>query len=66
MEEKNSGKDVQSLLMDYAEEKVEEETFESKMDSLFNQLDAQFEKVKRYANIDIPLDQVEIDQYKFK
>ena len=66
MDEKNSGKDVQSLLMDYAEEKVEEETFESKMDSLFNQLDAQFEKVKRYANIDIPLDQVEIDQYKFK
>ena len=67
MEEKNSGKDVQSLLMDFPEEeKVEEETFESKMDSLFNQLDAQFEKVKRYANVDVPLDQVEIDQYKFK
>ena len=66
MDEKNSGKDVQSLLMNYAEDKVEEETFESKMDSLFNQLDAQFEKVKIYANIDIPLDQVEIDQYKFK
>ena len=36
------------------------------MDSLFNQLDSQIEKVKIYANIDIPLDQMEINQYKFK
>ena len=69
MEEKENNhksSEVQSLFIDYAEEKKEEETFESKMDSLFNQLDEQFEKVKKYANFDIPLDQIELNQYKFK
>ena len=58
--------DVQSLVIDYSGEKKEEENFDKKMDSLFNQLDEQFEKVKRYANIDVPLDQIELNQYKFK
>ena len=58
--------EVQSLYINYAPEKKEEETFESKMDFLFNQLDEQFKKVKQYANFDIPLDQVELNQYKFK
>ena len=66
MEEKEKNSDIQSLMIDYIEDKKEEETFETKMDSLFNQLDVQFEKVKRYANIDVPLDQIEIDKYKFK
>ena len=69
MEEKENNhksSEVQSLFIEYAEEKKEEETFESKMDSLFNQLDEQFEKVKKYANFDIPLDQIELNQYKFK
>ena len=69
MEEKDNNGigDVQSLLINYTEEeKKEEENFDSKMDSLFNQLDSQIEKVKIYANIDIPLDQMEINQYKFK
>ena len=58
--------DVQSLVINYSGEKKEEENFETKMDSLFNQLDEQFEKVKRYANIDVPLDQIELNQYKFR
>ena len=69
MEDKeNNYKDneIQSLYIDYVGEKKEEETFESKMDSLFNQLDEQFEKVKKYSNFDIPLDQIELNQYKFK
>ena len=69
MEEKDNNEigDVQSLLIKSPEEeKKEEENFDTKMDSLFSQLDAQMEKVKRYANIDLPLDQVEINQYKFK
>ena len=62
MEEKDNNEigDVQSLLIKSPEEeKKEEENFDTKMDSLFSQLDAQMEKVKRYANIDLPLDQVE-------
>ena len=69
MEEKDNNEigDVQSLLIKSPEEeKKEEENFDTKMDSLFSQLDAQMEKVKRYAIIDLPLDQVEINQYKFK
>ena len=62
----NKMSEVQSLYINYAPEKKEEETFESKMDFLFNQLDEQFKKVKQYANFDIPLDQVELNQYKFK
>ena len=61
----NRSSDVQSLVIDIPVEKKEED-FETKMNSLFNQLDEQFEKVKRYANIDIPLDQIELNQYKFR
>ena len=61
MEEKENNhksSEEQSLFIEYAEEKKEEETFESKMDSLFNQLDEQYEKVKKKANFDIQLDQI--------
>ena len=61
----NRPSDIQSLVIDIPVEKKEED-FETKMNSLFNQLDEQFEKVKRYANIDIPLDQIELNQYKFR
>ena len=61
----NRSSDVKSLVIDIPVEKKEED-FETKMNSLFNQLDEQFEKVKRYANIDIPLDQIELNQYKFR
>ena len=68
MEEKeiNGNNDIQSLLINNTEEEKEEENFEAKMDSLFSKLDAQFEKVKRYANMDIPLSQVEINKYRFR
>ena len=36
------------------------------MDSLFNQLDEQFEKIKIYSNIDAHLDHIELNKYKFK
>ena len=42
----NRSSDVQSLVIDIPVEKKEED-FETKMNSLFNQLDEQFEKVKK-------------------
>ena len=68
MEEKennNEKNDIQSLIIDYKEEKKEEEDFDTKMNSLFTQLDPKIEKVKRYAIMDVPLSQIEINKYKF-
>ena len=63
LNEKESKREIQSLLVDYQEEskKSGEDEFDSKMNSLFEQLDTQLEKIKQYANINIPFQLIDYD-----
>ena len=54
---------IQSLNLDFGDNKNEEENedFNSKMKSLYSQLETQLDAVKKYANLKMPLEYVDLD-----
>ena len=58
---------IQSLNLDYGDEKKEEEdNFAKKMSSLLNKLDVQLENVKKYTNLNMPIESLNIDISQYK
>ena len=66
MEDKKTRNEIQNLIIDYTEEKKEEETFDSKMDSLFNQLDESMNVLKKCARKDEELNQKQLEKIEEK
>ena len=62
MEDKKTRNEIQNLIIDYTGEKKEEETFDSKMDSLFNQLDESMNVLKECARKDEELNLKQLEK----
>ena len=62
MKDKKTRNEIQNLIIDYTGEKKEEETFDSKMDSLFNQLDESMNVLKECARKDEELNLKQLEK----